>query len=404
MKSVLLAWEQGRGLGRFGPPLEIADRLAALAAARGIELRCYLALRESVYARQAAGDSPHAFLTAPRREQWAPILSHTGSYGDRLAGMGFVESGTLPALLTAWDDVFALTGPDLLIADDSPTAILAARQAIPVAAIGNGYTLPPSTLDSFPPLRARASTTYAEPGILEVVNTALQSRCRTPLPSLPSLLDAEVRGVFSLPQLDPYAAMRTERVLGAYGKGLAPAPLPGAPRIFYGTYAQLEGVELVASVLADSGAALSAHLRGAPSAAARFLSLRGADVLDPGQELVPAIVEASLVVAHGLTGVVQLALALGRPLLVLPTDDETRLLGGQIANLGAGLAVQLHLVRQGTDRHAEDVEAVATAVRSLLDGSFADRAQKLAREVSALGLPDDPIEQVAGRCLDLIAA
>lgn len=404
MKTVLVAWEQGRGLGHFGPPLEIADRIVALGGERGIELRCFFALKDPVFARRAAGRSHHGFLAAPRLEHALQIMSHTGSYGDRLAEFGFADVETLAALSTAWDDVFALTRPDLVVADDSPVAMLAARETVPVAAVGSGYSLPPSTLQSFPPLRSRAITAYAEPRLLETANGALKRRGRLPLADLPALLECPVRGVFTAPWLDPYASLRREPVLGPYGDGLGPARFPDRPRILYAALSDQVGVEVLGAAIADSGTPFSAILRGPPSPAHHFLRLRGAEILPEEHDIVAAVAAASVVVSHGVTSVVQQALAIGRPQLIVAVDDETRLLAGQVETLGAGLGFVFPTPHPDADTDAIALAGAGQALRSLLQGATVGRAAAVAEDLARLGLPADPIGHFAGRCLDLMSS
>jgi UDP:flavonoid glycosyltransferase YjiC (YdhE family) len=390
----VLAGELGAGLGHAVPLSAMADRLVAGASARGVELRCILALRDGVFARKGLQGGAHRVVLAPRLDRPIAIVAHTGSHAEQLARAGFANDDMLGGLLAAWDDLFALLGADHLLANHSPSAILAARGTIPVTAIGNGFTLPPANLATYPPLRARTAASFSEPLILKTVNTVLERRGTPPLPALPAILDCGIRGLFSLPHLDPYHGVRAEPALGPYGRDLVPRQIEGRPRILYVAPSDALGIEAVGAAIADRNLPFSVALDGPPSTSINFLRIRGAELLDPGDDLAPAIAAASVVVAHGAANAVQIALAIGRPILVVSTGLETQLLAGQIEVMGAGLGAR-----------SDDREAFEEALEAVLnERRFRESAQGIAHGIQGLDLPDDPLEVIARRVLDLVCA
>ena len=74
----------------------------------------------------------------------------SATLNDILSDMGLADAGAVRQLLGAWDELFKQTRPDLVIADFSPLAALAARHRLPLVLIGNGYTLPPHRMKRFP--------------------------------------------------------------------------------------------------------------------------------------------------------------------------------------------------------------------------------------------------------------
>src|SRR5215212_6273621 len=68
----------------------------------------------------------------------------TATFADALAGFGLADEQTLRVLLSAWDRLFSLAKPDLVIAEHAPAATLAARGRLPLALVGTCFTLPPA--------------------------------------------------------------------------------------------------------------------------------------------------------------------------------------------------------------------------------------------------------------------
>jgi hypothetical protein len=61
----------------------------------------------------------------------------SANVNDILSGAGLAEGKAVQRVLAAWDDIFDISRPDLVVADCAPLATLAARGRIPLVVVGN---------------------------------------------------------------------------------------------------------------------------------------------------------------------------------------------------------------------------------------------------------------------------
>ncbi len=388
MKTVLFAWELGEGLGHVGPLRSVARELSAVGH------RAVFAVRDVVGSRALLNDEDCPVLQAPI---WPKRAERGGirpvNYADILASRGFATVDDLAAMVAAWQDLFDLVKPDLVVADYSPTACLAAYGAVPVALIGVGSTLPPADLPEFPLLRPEIPPVIPEHRLLEVVHEVQRRRNRPAPNPLPRLLDSPVRSVCTLPELDPYAALRSEPVLGPMGSLLAPTPMPEEPALFAyfaGDFADIEDLVLC---LADMDVPVSIHIRGPGGSFARFLKGRGIHVYDEPAPLAEVMPKVSAVLNHGGTIAAHAVMA-GRPQVVLPRHGEARFIAQALESLGVGVQLSERV----------DKENLRNALRQVLyDPDYRNRALGLAQAIEKRGTVDALSITVNG-CLELLGS
>ena len=238
-KTALFAWELGEGLGH-------ASRLNAIAdALLGVDpgVRPVFAFCDPIYGRTAIGSAKHSVIPAPVAPVTQDIRSFGASYADVLTVFGYGDAVQLRLSLEAWDDLFAMIEPDLVIADHSPTACLAARGRIPVLITGNGFSVPPADLPTYPALQAEGQTASNQNHLLQVMNEVLMMRNAPALETLPEFLQGDRRAIFTLPQLDSYHQFRNERVLGPYAAVTGPMEPLAEPAIFLYSRADQENID-----------------------------------------------------------------------------------------------------------------------------------------------------------------
>lgn len=74
----------------------------------------------------------------------------TLTYADIIYNLGYAREQDLMSLSKAWINLFTLIKPDLIIADHSPTAVLAARCLdIKSSTYGTGFFIPPNVVMVF---------------------------------------------------------------------------------------------------------------------------------------------------------------------------------------------------------------------------------------------------------------
>lgn len=146
MATILFAWKLGAGLGHLGPLRQFTKELASrdhrvVAVARDIHLakdKLDSTLFECIQASFANGKT---------------LVESPLGFADILLNNGFESAETGANHVEAWRRIYKETRPDLVVAEHSPTALVAARSLdAKCAVMGTGFTIPPSC-DRLPLLR-----------------------------------------------------------------------------------------------------------------------------------------------------------------------------------------------------------------------------------------------------------
>ena len=324
MQTVLFAWELGRGFGHV-----MNMRRTAVAVAKG-DIRVVAAVRDpSAAAHFRTGVSeivsapPWPFQSQTPGERTA---ASSATLNDALSGAGLADRSAVQRLLIAWDAILERTQPDLVVADFSPLAALAARGRIPLVLIGNGYTLPPHSMPRFPLLHHLAPPVWSEEQTLSAVNHAAQSLGRPTLDRLPQLFSADACLVQAFPILDPYNTQRTEALDGPSFDAPPVAASAGAESIF----AYLSSADPHPSVfeaLKPHAARLRTYAPALSDRQRAELGRLGARIDEAPPLLTDVLRQSRLVVHNGGSGVASEALAAGVPQLILSTHVEQNLTG-----------------------------------------------------------------------------
>ena len=183
----------------------------------------YVVLQDLKHAQSVFSDMHVHLLQAPHRHgtrNESPTPAHC--YAQLLAINGFANDNELLGLARAWQTLFTLIAPDILLIDHSPSALIAARglDCIKVN-IGTGFTIPPAQtpLAIFSPDKLnnqqQQSVIDDEEQLLQRCNrvlTALQKPTMTQLSDLYS--DARHNAFLSLPEFDHFTARADTHYLG----------------------------------------------------------------------------------------------------------------------------------------------------------------------------------------------
>ncbi|WP_458756814.1 glycosyltransferase [Afipia sp. TerB] len=337
MKTVLLAWELGGGTGHAMALRRYASRL------RSHGVRLVAVVRNDVVA-QGLLDLGAAILQAPPwpGEWLSPAQFRAGSsatMGDNLAACGLTDEAAFTDILRQWSEIIGAIRPDLIIGDYAPAVSLMARGRIPLILIGNGFTLPPSEMASFPPLHKLASPRWNETAILAAVNSATKSVGAQRLDRLPQLFAADARIVESFPILDPYASQRIEPVDGpAFDHAPVPRRADADNIVVYFAPGVAIHRDIVAALLPFS-ARVHIHAPELSNAQRTGLVAAGAHVHDQAFVLPHALPDARLVIHLGGSGIASHALACGVPQLIVAGHIEQQLNGAALADAGLGCII-----------------------------------------------------------------
>ncbi len=330
-KTLLFAWELGEGLGHL-PALK-----AIALAAKAEGARPVFALRDPVLSRASLAEIGAQVLPAPFWPTPSMPTLLSGTYTDLIAANGFASVENARALVGAWDQLFDLVKPDLIVCEHAPGAAIAAFGRIPVAVVGNGFVVPPADGSEFPPFEVGRGDVQRQAPVLAVIRDALAALGRAAPTTICDPFRGVFRGVFTFPALDTYRRVRRETALGPVEALPALTPLPTTRRLFAYSASDAAMIEPMTQALMSLGPQASAYFRGSLGARAAVLRSRGVTLHDDAPPLASVLPEASVVFSHGGSGFTHAALVAGRPHVVYPRHFEAHSTARALEELGAGI-------------------------------------------------------------------
>jgi UDP:flavonoid glycosyltransferase YjiC (YdhE family) len=265
------------------------------------------------------------------------------TFAHVLHNNGFHCGAELRRRAAAWRALIAADEPDLILAEHSPTALLAAS-GLPGKriVIGTGFTCPPDVT----PLPCLRPWLPHDPGelardehrVLAAANVALEALSRPPLPALAKLFaDADMTVLRTFQELDHYPIRATGHYRGtatSFG-GVAPKWSGcGPPRVF----AYLKPSADCRAVLAELGRAgdVLAFVPGLADADAQRVRAAGIRLANRPVDMAAAASACDIAVLNGTHGATAAALLASKPIVQLPIYLEQVLIGLRTEALGAG--------------------------------------------------------------------
>jgi hypothetical protein len=336
MKTVLLVWELGGGLGHVMALRRLARRL------RSLNLRIVAAVKNLEAGRPLSSEGieiiqapvwPSASM--PPRQIAA---TSSASMGDILATAGLRDRTGLRQLLHGWDDISLRLQPDLVVCHLAPAAALAGRGKIPLVMVGDGFTLPPDQTQRFPRLHAMTEP-EDEAVTLDILNGVLHSLGKRTLDRLPQMFSGDARLVLTFALLDPYPAHRSEPLLGPLFDQTPVAAIPQKQAIFAYLSPGYPVHRDIAGALLAHAPSLQIYAPDLPEQHAKDLERAGAVVHRNLATPADALRSAALVIHFGGSGLAAEALAAGVPQLVLSMQVEQWLNGSALQNAGVGKVI-----------------------------------------------------------------
>ena len=350
-KTILLTWELGAGYGHLMQLSALAQGLVELG------YTVVVALRHLERAAEVFGRAGVFYLPAPYKSAAPARFPRAQAYAQFLANLGFGDDDELFGLACAWRNLIRSVGPDLLIGDHSPTAMLAAR-AFPDlkrAVIGSGFCVPPArqTMGGEAPrpwavlrpaevARDPAPALAVEAEVLSRVNWLLENWGENPIERLGQLYDVDETFLTTFPELDHFP----DRQGAAYwGPALADAASAGGEAPVWPdgqgnrAFAYLKATPSAGDVvrtLARLGCPTLAYLDGATPAMRQRLRTKTVHVADKRLDVARAAAECDVAVLNGGHGVVCEMLLAGKPILAVPLVLEQQMTGEALRRLGAG--------------------------------------------------------------------
>jgi len=359
---ILVVWELGAHLGHL---LKLKPLVLELLA-RGHQVSM---LVPSMDAAKHLMDA-HALLhwaacprvAVPDTVQFTPL-----AYAEIIERYALPEDAAADQLYAQWQQVLAQTRPDVIVAEDAPSALLAARlQQIPVLHLASSWGLPRVLSQEagqlqLPLLRRHPEkpndvlvqdVVKLEAGLTQRANRLLCQAGVKPLRNLGEFYaEAPLNLLCTFPELDHFGARPDAKYVGplfSMNHGLPmswPAPQPGAeratrrPRVF--VYLQPHRSNLaVLHALHRLQADVIAYLPRATEQAVAELSSRHVQITTEPVCVQPLLESADLVINNGGIGLMFASLLAGVPLIVFPTHYEQTLCVRRAWETGAVFLMQ----------------------------------------------------------------
>jgi EryCIII-like glycosyltransferase len=390
MARILFGWELGGGIG-YASRLTLIARVLADFGHEPV-----MAMRDPaevwpVLDRNGLSAIQAPYITGrlkPGTTQFRP-----SGFADLMACNGFGATEHLLPLLQAWHALLDAVDPALVIAEYSPVLTLAAYGRVPLVLVGSGYLLPPADAPWLPVIRQDWAPYADQRAILAAMGEA-QLRLKRPVPpTVTAAFAAAERFVYVFPELDPYAEVRHEPVLGPLVMPAAQAPPVGPPRLFAYLHPTAKNFPALVRGLAQSGIEGECYLPNCPAIASDVLVAAGLKVHAEPPPLGAAIAGASAVLHHGGIDTSQIALALGRPQLIAPRHLDQEVTVVLVEKHGTGMRLRADVSPDG----------VAAALRRMVaDSAMATRSAALGADLQGR-YAEGSLSALARSCLALLS-
>lgn len=223
MARILLTWELGAAYGHLARLRALAQPLKA----RGHE--CAFALRDMQSSYDAVGGLGDFYQAPIKQGRAERIIERQISYSSLLHNQGFEKPAELAGLLLGWQSIMRAHKTDMVYADHSPVAMIAAKTlGLPVCYVGTGFTLPPLQTP-FPSFRFESEVPESalmnhESSVLTVINKAMEIIKHPPFQDAQEIFRGQMPGLLSYEEMDHYAVPRPAPYLGIADSTFGEAP------------------------------------------------------------------------------------------------------------------------------------------------------------------------------------
>jgi hypothetical protein len=325
-----------------------------------------------------------------------PILPsfNPATFADLLAMANFANATELGRLMHAWDLLFHVIQPDLIIGEYAPLLAVAAYGRIPMITMGHGYLLPPPELKQFPVFDYARQPVMPQEKLLEIVQHVQAERGLPQAPTLPAAIGGNASFVTAYSVTDPYARLRAARAVGPL-EAYRPILPPAQPRYYAYLSADYRPLRQLLDGIVGANLPGSIYIKRITSQLRQFLVERDIDVLDAPPPLDQAVANASFVIHHGGMATTTAALGMGRPQMLWSQVTDQAVTANAINQLGVADVTGA--------RYANGGEAGKAMRRMATDQSMMARAQGLAARLEADG-EGNSLEKILAAARTLLAA
>lgn len=367
MARIAFAWELG---GEFGHAMACAA-LARQLHARGHAIAfMFRELHQLAFLPDILEFDVFQAPVSVSEGHGAPIPA---SFADILVGCGYDSGRHLTGLLGGWLSLFNRWKPDLVLADSSPTALLAARlMGLRRVSYGNGFAIPPR----LSPLPAFRFDEPVDPGriaqadarALASANAAVARFGGRALDHLAQQFETDDDFLATFPELDSYG---NRPAAGYWGPRFSVDagvdvrwPEGKGKRVLVYLKKKLPALDALIAALARGPHRVAAFIPELEPARRARLAGPGRIVSEQPMRLAPLIAECDLFVSQG-GNVCPGTLMSGVPQMVFPTQYEQYVTARRLEQIGAGIMLPpdapAHAVEDALERALGDPRFPAAA-------------------------------------------
>ena len=368
MARILLTWELGEGLGHLVGLRPLVLELVR----RGHQM--FVASKDVSCVSLLLRHDQISLLQAPTKiRKLGNELARAWTFAHILHDCGFNNESYLTSMVEAWRNLMRLVGPDVVLIEHSPSALVAARTlGLKRILVGTGFVCPPD-IHPLPNLRfwePSPPPRLAEPEqlVLKCLNRVLLHYGAPPTPYVARLF-AEVDDTLlvTFRELDHYIERPgNPRYWGAttHVEGDRPTwECSGAKRVF-AYFKPFAKIDVVLQAIADCGHETIVFASGVEDRLRRKYSSARLRFHQRPLDLRVVARECDVGVLNGTHGTTIAMLMAGKPTLHLPMYVEQRMISGLVKRLGAGGGVPMErpeLLAPALARLLADHSAAAAA-------------------------------------------
>ncbi len=359
------------------------------------------ALRELTFVDTILRDEPFTVFQAPIWAANVRGLPAAIGFAETLMRLGFVHPSSLTGLCRGWRALVSAVGPQLMLFDYAPTALLATRGlGLRRAMFGASFSIPPRT-EPMPTYRwwqaePAARVLAGERLVLACANKVLARFSQPPLSRLADLLETDEDIITAWEEFDQYPGRTGARYWGPVtnlDQGVPPQwPIVGTKRVFAYVKPHFRDLDKLLAALRKIDAAVVVHAPGVSEATVQMHTAANVAFSHDPVRMADVIRECHLGICHA-GGTAQALVTAGKPVLLLPQHLEQMMTSKCVEALGAGLVVDFE----------RPSPYYGGLLRRLLEQpSFTAAAQAMANRHAG----DDPslrVAHIADRCEELIA-
>jgi rhamnosyltransferase subunit B len=342
-RKVLLAWELGGGRGH----IRILGWTAETLRERGYEPVFAVRERDVIDTIQTSIKKATC-LQAPiwpafRDYSVAATAGIQASFADIIGDLGLRIPDAVASMVGEWLALVESVRPAAVVADFAPACLLACRDRVPSIAIGDGFTLPPATMEIFTQFE-NGPPKYDERDLVGSVNEGLRRTNGATVERLPEIFRADRHCAGSFVELDPYAQHRRIATVAPWVPDWNPAVSTQRTEVFayLGIYPPLLATLVEAfRYVVSAGIPVRLHIPSIDAATDAAFSGTGAIIEEEPVPFEDIHRRTRLAVSFGSFGFVSCGLAAGIPQIVLPVGMAMGCTAKAIQRLGTGRSIWL---------------------------------------------------------------